>query len=392
MKKVAIIGSNIFAFGGTTRSNLNLFREFSTSGFDITYYNYSDYTQRELKQFRKKNSNDNDVKVRKVYELFSSQVELDFDYVFITRESFLAVAELIRLKNPQAVIIGEIHTPLSQLPDKLEGLGYLSCVRVATRSIKESFRKKYGFDRIYVQTVSLNHLSWSSPSPSVTHNLLIHSRFDDQQKDISYAIDLMEYLVKKLGEEEIRLYLNGSGPDQKKYVNLVKKKHLENHVLINKVQPKKYIYLSTAKVETLGYSIVEAIAQGHLIAAYPGDDGVIYENFQKIPVIAWIDKELEHDAQVLKELTSTVPAPVSFKFSEDVLSNFANNYVDKMVLRTAFFKNAGKNIANSTLDVTEIKRKLEKSNGPIKAPWYLKCYRFVLTFPALKKLLNMYRS
>nr|AIA93752.1 CAZy families GT4 protein [uncultured Staphylococcus sp.] len=70
-------------------------------------------------------------------------------------------------------------------------------------------------------------------------------------------------------------------------------------LLIVKNLPQDYTCLSTAKVETLGYSIAESIAGGHRVIAYRGDDDVIYENFNDVPLITWITKDLQKDSSIV---------------------------------------------------------------------------------------------
>src|SRR5699024_260864 len=140
----------------------------------------------------------------------------------------------------------------------------------------------YHFDRTYVQTVSLSHLSTKeNPNFKTSRrdvygnaNFLVNSRFD-QQKDIPYAIKLMDHLVNKLGHQDFRFFVNGYGPSQTMIKNLIEYYNLTDHVFMNERQPDNYMYLSTARVETLGYSIAEEFADGHAVVVYAGDDGVV---------------------------------------------------------------------------------------------------------------------
>ena len=45
---IKILGFNLFAKGGTSRSNINLIKAFIKSGYNVTYYNYNNYTQNEF--------------------------------------------------------------------------------------------------------------------------------------------------------------------------------------------------------------------------------------------------------------------------------------------------------------------------------------------------------
>ena len=54
MPNIAIIGYNIFGIGGTTRSNLNLMHEFDYSEYQLAYYNYTEFSKRDVLSLKNK--------------------------------------------------------------------------------------------------------------------------------------------------------------------------------------------------------------------------------------------------------------------------------------------------------------------------------------------------
>ncbi|CAD5901923.1 putative CDP-glycerol glycerophosphotransferase [Carnobacterium maltaromaticum] len=299
MKKVGIIGFNIFSPGGTTRSNINLIKEFSGSGYEVTLYNFKKFSNSDVLALRYKEEISGNVTFKTVRQLADDKL----DIYFITRESFFPLAELIYYLNPKSIIVGEIHGPLSLIDeDKLTGLSYLTAIRVSTEQIRLKFMKEYNYDNVFVQTISLKHLTFLSYfEDQKTSNLFMHARFDEKTKDISFAIKLMDYLVNYLGHTEIKLYISGYGAGETLYKNLISYYSLNENVLINHSIPKQYVYLSTARYETLGFSIMEAISSGHKAILYGGDDGVIADIYQNFSMVNWINKTIEEDANIILE-------------------------------------------------------------------------------------------
>lgn len=297
MKKVGIIGFNIFSPGGTTRSNINLIKEFSDSGYEVTLYNFKKFSNSDILALRYKE----EIGGKVIFKTVRQLVDDKLDIYFITRESFFSLAELLYYLNPKSIIVGEIHAPLALVEDDvLKELTYLTAIRVATESIRLKFIEKYHYENVFVQTISLNHLEVLPYfEDQETLNLFIHSRFDERQKDISYAIKLVDYLVNYLGHTEIKLYINGYGIGEVLYKNLITYYNLEKNVFINHAIPKNYIYLSTARYETLGFSIIEAIASGHKAILYGGDDGVVADIYKNFSFVSWINKTIEEDAKIV---------------------------------------------------------------------------------------------
>ena len=348
MKKIAILGFNVFAPGGTSRSNINLLEEFGRAGYQITFFNFRQFTRRDLRKLKKENPTVNNVEFLYVADL---ETHVDFDYFFITRESFFCVAPYIRA-NSNAIIVGEIHTPLALIEetDLTDYLQYFSCVRVATESIKAEIMRRFHYDRVYVQTVSLEHIANEQAKfdPEIIDengnvNLIVRSRFD-HEKDISAIIKLLDYMVHYLQHDEFRLYITGYGPSGKMYENLVSYYGLEDYVLFNnKVVPERHIYMSTSFYETFGYSIVEEFASGHPVIAYPGKDNVTYENFGAFKDVLWIKKDPEVDAPKILDFIKQPRTVADYQHNLEQIAKKKQHYVANFEATTAKFKqNVGK--------------------------------------------------
>lgn len=397
MFKINIIGYNIFSPGGTTRSNLNLIAEFNAQNYVVVYYNYTDFDRFDLRRLHKHEKATANVQIKKIGELYRQTTEknVEKEYFFITREDLFPLAAVIRKYNLKALIIGEVHTPLGLLNEHFASvdLSPFTCLRVATPAIKKSFVQKYHFNRIYIQTVSLAHLQLCDPAQvqrNKTSNLLVYARFDESAKDITYAIKLTAYIINKLKKGNIRLYINGYGPDKARYERMIAHNHLKNAVFINKKIPSDYIALSTSHVETLGYAIAESLAQGHRVIAYVGDDHVTYENFSEVPLINWLyKKDVAADAQqVLKAISESMDKEELVK-SMNILKEMKFGYVQKMFKNVSLFAGNG-SLADEKLEniESETKQQIEKVLGASHASWYLKMYRHSRRVPGLRKLLQ----
>ncbi|WP_270312892.1 hypothetical protein [Ligilactobacillus agilis] len=388
MLSIAIIGYNIFGIGGTTRSNLNLMTEFKDKNYQLTYYNYTEFSKRDVLLLKRKFPDTAEVNFRFFPELYTFETKKKYDYIFITREDFFPLGKILRKAYPTANIIGEVHTPLALLKQDLDCLEYFSCLRVATDSIKQALIKKYHYERIYVQTVSLAHLNWKFTKQSANNNLLVHARFDDSQKDISYVLSLLNELITNQKQTQLKLYLDGTGPDLGKYKKYVKEHNLKNNVFINKRHlPQSYTAISTSYYETLGYSIVESIAQGHRVLAYYGDDDVVYENLADLPLITWINKNIAEDAPRVLAATSSQPTLAEFHESQLALDKLAGHYLDKFFNNTQLYQGLHFDTKKiNTKDITDCRNLIEQRLGSPLAPWYVKLYRLLKTTP-LKKIL-----
>ena len=59
------------------------------------------------------------------------------------------------------------------------------------------------------------------------------------------------------------------------YKNLINYYHLNEYIHINEKNHRVIFYVSSSPYETLGYSILETIAQGNKALVYYGDDNVL---------------------------------------------------------------------------------------------------------------------
>lgn len=365
MKKIGIVGFNIFAPGGTTRSNLNLIKEFSTSGYEVTLYNLKEFSISDLLSLRYQEGLDTNIRFKTIRQLTEDQL----DVYFITRESFFSLAEIIHQTNPKSMIIGEIHAPLDLIEGSfLEDLAYFTAIRVATEAIKIEFIEKYKYKNVFVQTISLNHLKTLSYfEDQKTTNLFIHSRFDERQKDISYGIKLMDYLVNHLGQRQLKLYINGYGVGEVLYKNLIGYYNLQQNVLLNEGIPKNYVYLSTARYETLGFSIIEAISSGHKTILYGGNDNVIADIYKNFSLVSWLNKTVEEDAMTVLDC------------------------LDKQLTKENYFSDVSeiKRLSLSGVYADTTLQKVEKFSKEIKRSTYpnrMKANRAELVFNQLEKI------
>ncbi|MBC1521462.1 glycosyltransferase [Listeria aquatica] len=302
--KVAIIGFNIFSPGGTCRSNINLTKEFNREGIDVVIYNSRSFSQTDILSLRHMESLSEQVDFRPILDLGKDD---SIDLYIITRESFFPLAQIIKFYCPYSLVIGEIHAPLGILPENLaEDLYALDYVRVSTASIKREFQARYGYDAILVHHVSTYHVSL--PEDNVqksTNNLYVLSRFEDDVKDISYAIRLLDYLVHYLQAPHVKMYIEGYGPSEMLYRNLINYYGLHANVFLNQGTPIDYIYFSTSRYETFGYSILEALAKGKRVILFPGEDNVLREVYGNPNNIQWISKDIQKDGiRVLNFLKS----------------------------------------------------------------------------------------
>ncbi|EUJ33708.1 glycosyl transferase, group 1 family protein [Listeria floridensis FSL S10-1187] len=306
MKKVAIIGFNIFAPGGTSRSNINLTKDFMDHGFHVALYNTLPFTKTDIITLKYTEKIKQNISFHSIFDLGKRQ---DIDIYVITRESLFPVSKIIKHFSPQAMVIGEIHAPLDLLDESIDlSLDSIDLIRVSTPSIEEEFKKRYQFKHVVNHTVSVRHLKIDSRiiSPK-TSNLSVFSRFEDNVKDISYSIKLMDYLVNYLGAVELNLYINGYGPSETLFKNLINYYQLQRYVFLNERVPEESIYLSTSRFETFGYSIVEALAKGQKALLFPGEDGALKEIFPKTESIEWLCKDLEIDARNVLQFTQAEP-------------------------------------------------------------------------------------
>ncbi|MCY1039297.1 glycosyl transferase family 1, partial [Staphylococcus nepalensis] len=128
---INILGYNIFAKGGTSRSNINLIKSFSNSGHNVNYFNTLDFENDEITRLIIHEGMDsNDVNIYK-FEDFKKIA--DGDLLIITREELFIYAKDIKQKNNLIKTIGEIHGPLEYIDESIDlGLEFIDSIRVST--------------------------------------------------------------------------------------------------------------------------------------------------------------------------------------------------------------------------------------------------------------------
>lgn len=300
--KIGIIGYDLFGTGGTTRSNINLINELLSNGHYINYFNLQTVSSEGRK---------------KVEALLVSKERISFDLIenfsnassmdvyIITRESLFIFARIIKKHHPQAKVIGEVHTPLALIDPTLDFASEaIDTYRVGLKSVYEKLSKKYPNNNIVHFPVSIRHLLMKKEMMIYpVHKQIsfyVYSRFDEAQKNIAYAIKLIDYFVnhKKL---RYHLYINGTGPSKDVYEKLVRLYQLQDFVFINQEVPVDAIYLSTARYETLGYSILEAFVEGKQMILYQGDDNSLREIYGSFKSFCWLTGSTISDAVIIEK-------------------------------------------------------------------------------------------
>lgn len=327
--RIALLGFNIFAPGGTTRSNLNLIHDFSEAGHQVTYINYLPFSNRQLNQLKRQESG---IDVAD-YQRFRHVKHLDADVLMITRESFLSIVPWLRNRYPDMKIIAEIHTPLAMLnmAQLTPLLRLCHGVRVATLSIQQTLRTKWGIGNTYVQTVSLSHLNriQFDVVPKIHEKqikLYMVGRYDEQ-KDIPYAITLVSKVIQAMPEYHFQLTIIGYGPLETELQTQIDTLGLQHIIKLVSDADRRGICLSTAHVETLGYAIAEAFAAGNPVAAYVGDDGVVQENYQDFSNCLWLTKKIDEDSTHFAQWLLAKEDPHGAQKNIELLKQMEDKYV-----------------------------------------------------------------
>ncbi|WP_237579078.1 CDP-glycerol glycerophosphotransferase family protein [Candidatus Enterococcus willemsii] len=267
------------------------------------------------------------------------------DLYIITRESLFVFSKAIKSLYPKITVVGEIHTPLQLLDPELDfAIEYIDYFRVATDGILEKLSKKIPESQLFQYPVSINHLSLEKKEIvplGQKINFLIYSRFDEYQKDIAYAIRLMDHFVNIKKQTQYFLYLNGTGGYEKAYHQLISFYKLEKFVFINNEIPEETIYLSTARCETLGYSILEAFTEGNPIILYKGDDHSLADIYGEFESICWLEKDIATDAQAIERFLSKDVIERKKAYEKDLIlvesslkkGNYAAKYIQKIPTR-----------------------------------------------------------
>ncbi|BCA85433.1 glycosyl transferase family 1 [Enterococcus saigonensis] len=380
MMKIGIIGYDIFGTGGTKRSNLNLINEFSIHGDEIIFFNLLPFSNKQVKSIQ------SDLEMPKNISFFSLQQfpnVIACDSYILTRESMFSFARYIKFMWPRAVVVGEVHAPLDLIEPELDlGTDAIDVYRVATENIKKRFMKRLNLNNVVSFPISGRHIDFSEKEIQKNNkliNFVIYSRFDERQKDISYAIKLVDYLVHGLGNNKIRLFLNGTGKAEGFYRKLITFYKLTDYVFINQTMPDDYIYLSTARFETLGYSIMEAFASGKRIALYQGDDNSLKDIYSGFKSVCWLNKNLPDDSHALLQFHNTKNQKVNEDFLHDLslakklldTQNYASDYITK-VIDFPFLKKENYEIIDFNEALEQVKQQSSLRQKNFITSFYLK--------------------
>ncbi|EOL48971.1 CDP-glycerol glycerophosphotransferase family protein [Enterococcus phoeniculicola] len=387
--KIAIVGYNIFGVGGTSRSNINLVKELTRAGAELTVFNITDFTNEDVTDLITREEMSTKIIFSPLNEIFSI---VEQDVYILTRESLFLLSKAIKSNFPKSKVIGEVHAPLERL--KFEETFYQDSIdvfRVATESIKESFKKIIGKENVVQYPVSIEHIKYQQKIDNevvASNNLVIYSRFDEEQKDISYAIQLIHYLVNTLKIYQFKLYIKGAGPGATLYRNLIRYYNIQNYVRINYDLPSDYIYLSTARFETFGYSIMEAFAEGRRVLMYEGDDNVLPEIYGDYETIGWLTKDIERDAKYILDYISKVRTNDEYlrdvqrakKYS--VVEDYGKNYLMKVVNSPYSSNYVGQD------DDRELVQEIYKLHGRIESSLSTKFYGKLKRTKGIRKILK----
>ncbi|MEB8126931.1 CDP-glycerol glycerophosphotransferase family protein [Staphylococcus succinus] len=328
--QINILGFNIFAKGGTSRSNINLIKAFLEKGHEVKYFNSLDFETSEItKLIIHENINSPDFKVFKSYDYDELSVG---DILIITREDLFKYSRIVKQHNSNLKVVGEIHGPLEYINDDIDlSLDTIDCIRVSTESIKQQFEHKYNYKAVFNQYVNAQHIELTNIPSNTKRNLLIKSRFEDGVKDISYVIKLINYIKRNTYKNDIQLYIVGYGPSENLYKNLVEYYNLEDNIHINEREPLNYIYVSTSPYETLGYSILETVANGNQALIYAGDDNVLEGIYKKYNAVSFLSKDFRKDSeQLLQVFEGKYTRSERAKDLQRLQIDFANDdYVDR---------------------------------------------------------------
>ncbi|WP_323702518.1 CDP-glycerol glycerophosphotransferase family protein [Mammaliicoccus sp. Dog046] len=296
--RVKILGFNLLAKGGTSRSNINLIQSFLKAGHEVIYYNYKIFDKTE-----KFNTiiNEQLFDKRLDFKQYNDSKDLlDTDLVILTRETFFYIAREIKGMNFEIKIVGEVHAPIAYISAEHDlAADSIDAYRVSTEDVKRDFAKKFNITNVFNQYVDASHIKVNDEASITKRNLLIKARFEDNIKDISYVIKLMNNIVNVKGQDDIQLYIKGYGPSEILYKNLINYYQLDDNVHINEKEPLNYIYVSSSPYETLGYSILESIAEGNKAFIYAGEDDVLKSIYNKYHAVQFLTKDIEDDGERL---------------------------------------------------------------------------------------------
>ncbi len=334
-KSIVFYVFNIFNPGGTTRSCINMMRNSIENDIFNTIYivNHQGVKRKHKKSFYQTyNFDPSQVKFISLKKLKKLDEEFDF---LITREDFLPISKTIKEYENSRYIIGEIHAPLEYIKDKYLFLENLDFVKVNTKKIYEEFKEKYNYDNVIYNYVSLDHLhNLEQKNIDISNgiNFYVLSRFEEYSKNISYIIRYVDYLLKQ--GQNVKLYLDGYGPNRNLYEYLIGEYNLEDNVFINSEdKPKDLVPISASRYETFGFSIIEGIHEYGACLFYPGIDDNLKEIYPETNNVRYLTLDLEKDYEVFLEFKEKYDSKET-SYTKNIINglddfNYMKNYISK---------------------------------------------------------------
>src|SRR5699024_6986954 len=347
----------------------------------VTYYNYNNYTQNE---FFNTMINEGLSQGQLDIKQYKKSTDLTgAEFVILTRETFFYIAREIKKIDKKIKVIGEIHGPLAYITEETDlTLEAIDAYRVSTKKIKKEFIEKYGVTNAFNLYVDAAHITLSEKPKNTKRNLLIKARFEDEIKDISYVIQLMNCMVNVKGYKDIQLYIKGYGPSETLYKNLVKYYKLTDNIHINKKEPLTYIYISSSPYETLGYSILESIAEGNKVFTYAGKDNVLKDIYSKYNSVDFLEKNIENDCKRLIEYLNTL---YTKEQRNDDIKYLQEDFLDRNYAKD-FLELAEKCMINKKkLELKKVKR-IKSANDYLE--YGRKLYEELKKKPIFKKIMQ----
>ncbi len=334
-KSVVMYVFNIFNPGGTSRSCINMIKNMQKNNiFEHIYIvNYKGVSKRKKIDFYNSNEIKKDnVDFIKIKDIPKIKEELIF---LITREDFLPITEKTKNFKNIKCTIGEIHAPLEYIKDKYLFLENLDLIKVNTKKILKEFIEKYNYENVIYNYVSLSHLhNIEQKTIDISNgiNFYVLSRFEEYSKNISYIIKYVDYLIKK--GHNVKLYLDGYGPDIKLYENLIFEYNLEDNIFINSEdKPSDLLPISASRYETFGFSIIEGIHEYGACFLYPGIDENLKEIYPETNNVKYLTLDLDKDYGVFLDFKENYD-PKENSYTEKIISkldddNYVKNYISK---------------------------------------------------------------
>lgn len=327
---------NIFKEGGTSRSCTNMIKELEEKEMiDKVYIINHRGVKRGLKEkfCNRHKIDENFIEFINLEDI--PLIEKEFIFLITREEHFSITEETKKFKNIKCTI-GEIHAPLEYIKDKYLFLENMDVIKVNTKGISDEFRKRYNYENVIYNYVSLYHIQDLEPNNidlKETINLYVMARFDEFSKNISYLLKLTKYLLER--GEKINLFLDGYGPNISLYRYLRVEYEIEDNVFINsEYKPKNLVPISSSRYETFGYSIIEGIYKYGTCLFYPGVDNNLKEIYVETNNVRYLTLDLEKDFNIVKELREKYD-PNEKNYVDNLmkkleLENYVERYIEKI--------------------------------------------------------------